>query len=218
MKRLLSILPLALMTVWHAEAGAQVLADPYVSVNVGVTFPPDQDIDGSFGDDTLPIFDRFGGEIEFDSGFLGTVVVGSKRTGLGVELEGFYQALNLGDVALNFDTQADRIFVGDGSVFGGLVNLVYAFGDDNNRWLPRLGAGVGYSHITFDIDEAFDDGDSALAYQVFAGLGYAINERLDLQTIVRYLGMSNVTLNDSDFDTDAQFDTFAATVGFSWRW
>lgn len=199
-------------------ASARMLAEPYVVINAGAAFPPDQEISGNFGDDTAGNLTGFGGEFAFDPGFFGSVVLGSKGRGFGLELEGFYNAVNF-DTNVAFDDDVERFFGGDGSVYGGLVNLVYTFSDSyDDRWRPRVGAGVGYSRITFDLDNAFKDSDGAIAYQGFAGVGYALNERTEIQTNVRYLGFSNVDFNDNDFAADAQLDEIVGTIGVVFRW
>lgn len=207
----------AIFSAAAAPAAAQPLASgTYWGIHVGAAFPPDQTIEGTFGESTAPDFATFTGEAEFNTGFHGSVVFGVQRGALSLELEGFYQALNPNRFGVDFDPDPDEFFVGDGSVFGGMANIVYTI-NTNSRWHPRIGGGVGYGRITFDIDNAFDDSDGGLAYQGFVGVGYQLSEQLEIQVNGRYLGLSNVDFDDSRFATNAQFDSLAATVGLVWR-
>lgn len=196
---------------------APAFGQTYFGVHVGGAFPPDQEIEGTFGEDTAPDFAALQGEAQFDPGFFGSVAVGGRHSsGFGAELEGFYHALNPDLIGLDFDPGTEEFFVGDGSLFGGMVNVTYTFTPPQSRWRPRIGGGVGYARVTFDIDNAFDDSDGALAYQGFVGLGYALTDNLEVQLNGRYLGLSNVDFDDNDFFVGAQFDTLAATIGLVW--
>lgn len=56
------------------------------------------------------------------------------------------------------------------------MNGVYHF-HNNIPLSARLGVGVGYVRVSYDIDNAFDEGDGALVYQGFAVIEYAFIER-----------------------------------------
>lgn len=209
-----------------ASAGP-ALAESYWSVNVGAAFPPDQEIDGTFTDGALNEI-PYAGEARFDPGFFGSLAWGHvfaprNRSGFGVEIEGFYNALNPENFTfggIDFDPNVpdeEEFFVGGASMFGGLVNGVYHIRSDSPL-SARIGGGVGYGRISYDIDNAFEDGDGALVYQGFVGVGYAMTDNLELQLNGRYLGASDAEFEDGDFYTEAQFDTLAATIGLVWRY
>lgn len=197
----------------------------YWAVNVGASFPPDQDLEGDFSDAAVPGPIAFGGEIEFDPGFFGSLAWGYNfapidRSGFGLEVEGFYQALNPESFSfggLDLDPNVDdeeEFFGGDASIFGGFVNAFYHL-RGASPWTAKLGGGVGYGRVAYDVDNAFDEGDGAFVYQGIVGAGYRLSERWELQATGRYFGASDTEFDDDNFDGDAQFDTFVATVGFT---
>lgn len=208
-----------------APAAAQDYGRTYWTVNAGASFPPDQDLDGRFEDDGESI--PFAGEVEFDPGLFGSVAYGWNfapldRSGFGVEVEGFYQALNPENFSfggLDLDPNVDdeeEFFAGNASIFGGLVNAVYHIRSASSPWRAKLGGGVGYGRLAYDIDEAFDDGDGALVYQGFGGLGYALSDRLEANLTARYFGASDTEFDDDDFFAESQLNSFVTTVGLTW--
>lgn len=212
----------------HAPALAQSQGNNYFTVNVGAAFPPDQDLDGVFLDDVGGVETPFASETEFDPSFFGSIVWGhrfspSNVSGFGVEIEGFYHALNPEGFAfggLDLDpnvNDAEEFFAGNASAFGGMVNGVYHLRSDS-PWSARLGGGVGYARVSYDIDNAFDEGDGGLVYQGFAGLEYAFSESFAMNVTGRYLGLSDTEIRDDSFRADAQLNSIVATVGFSWTY
>ncbi|MGE0408492.1 MAG: outer membrane protein [Amphiplicatus sp.] len=201
--------------------------DSYWSVNLGAAFPPDQNLGGDFTDDGGTT-SSFSGEVEFDPGFFGSVVWGKtfapiNRSGLGVEVEGFYQALNPDNFTfggLDLDpnvTDEEEFFAGNASIFGGLVNGVYHVRSDS-PWSAKVGGGVGYGRLSYDIEEAFDDGDGVLVYQAFAGLGYQLAENLEAELTGRYFGASDTEFADDGFFAQSQLDAYVTTVGLTWHY
>ncbi|MEQ8177558.1 MAG: hypothetical protein RIC52_12630 [Amphiplicatus sp.] len=208
-----------------APALAQTDGRTYWTVNAGASFPPSQDLDGNFNDDGESI--PFSGEVEFDPGFFGSLAWGYNfapldRSGLGLEVEGFYQALNpegfsFGGVDLDPEVDdEEEFFAGNASLFGGMVNAVYHIRSASSPWRAKVGGGVGYGRLAYDIDNAFDDGDGVLVYQGFGGLGYALTERLEAGVTARYFGGSDTEFDDDDFFAESQINTFVTTVGLTW--
>lgn len=210
-----------------APAHAQSEQDSYITVNIGAAFPPDQDLEGFFLDDAS-VETPFASETQFDPSFFGSVLWGHRfsapnASGFGIEAEGFYHALNpegfsFGGIDLdpNVDDE-EEFFAGNASVFGGLLNGVYHIRNDG-PWSARLGGGVGYARVSYDIDNAFDEGDGGLVYQGFAGLEYAFSERFAMNVTGRYLGLSDTEIRSDSFDVDAQLDSIIATVGLTWSY
>lgn len=208
-----------------SPALAQSEGRSYWTVNAGVSFPPNQDLEGDFTDDGTSIVAPFAGEVEFDPGFFGSIAWGHafaplNRSGFGVELEGFYQALNpegftFGGLDLDPNVNdTEEFFAGNASLFGGLVNGVYHLrGDSPLR--AKVGGGVGYGRLAYDIDNAFDDGDGVLVYQGFVGVGYALSSNLEANVTGRYFGASDTEFEDDEFFAESQFDTFITTAGLT---
>lgn len=219
---------LALCASLLALAAGPVLAQDggrtYWTVNLGASFPPDQDLEGAFLDDVDSI--PFSGEVEFDPGFFGSIAWGHRfsdlnRSGFGIEVEGFYNALNpknfsFGGIDLdpNVDDE-EEFFAGNASIFGGFVNGVYHIRSDG-PWSAKLGGGIGYGRLAYDIDGAFDDGDGVLVYQGFGGVGYALSRSLELNLTGRYFGAFDTEFGDDDFFAESQLDSIVTTVGLTW--
>lgn len=203
-------------------------AESYWMINAGASFPPDQDLNGNFTDDGGVTFTPFAGEAEFDPGFFGSLGWGHafapiNQSGFGVEVEGFYQALNpegfsFGGLDLDPNVDDDEeFFAGNASLFGGFVNGVYHIRSDS-PFRAKIGGGVGYARFAYDIDNAFDDGDGALVYQGFVGVGYALSENLEANLTGRYFGASDTEFDNEDFFAESQFDTIVTTVGLTWHY
>lgn len=98
-------------------------------------------------------------------------------------------------------------FAGDGTVTADslLINFFGVF-RDSGRWSPYLGAGIGAARI-----EASDlrvtgqpmAGGSAvvLAYQLGAGLDYALTDTLSIDLGYRFFGSSRPTFDEANGDT-----------------
>ena len=209
------------------SAFAQSPLTSYATINAGVAFPPDQDLEGLFLDDG-DVEAAFATQTEFNSSFFGSVVLGRRfapanRSGFGVEVEGFYHALNpegfsFGGVDLDPDvSDAEEFFAGDASAFGGLANVVYHVRNDSPVGL-RVGGGLGYARVSYDIDNAFDEGDGGLVYQAFAGVDYDLTDRMGVNLTGRYMGLSDTEIRNDAFRVDAQLDSLIATVGLTWRY
>ena len=209
------------------SAFAQSSPQSYVTVNAGIAFPPDQDLEGLFLDDA-EVEAAFATETEFNSSFFGSVVLGrsfapANRSGFGLEVEGFYHALNpegfsFGGIDLDPNVDdAEEFFAGNASAFGGLANVVYHVRNDSPIGL-RVGGGLGYARVSYDIDSAFDEGDGGLVYQAFAGVDYALTDRMGLNLTGRYMGLSDTEIRNDEFRVDAQLDSLIATVGLTWRY
>lgn len=216
----------------------------YIRLNVGGAWNFKTDLDGTYSGlidplTGLPPSTVYQGRVSFDPGFFGSVAFGRKMSAYGgtnlvsAEIEGFYEALNPKRVRFGaanvlvdqdarlgggFDrTGSSEFFVGRSHVWGGLVNLVYHF-ETNRAWRPRIGAGLGYARVSFDIDRAFEDSDGVFAYQAFAGLGRELNDRLELELKARYLGTTRATFNNDIIDAEARLNGVAATVGVVYRY
>lgn len=207
---------------FSVSAFAQSPSDSYLMVNAGIAFPPDQDLEGLFLDD-LETETPFASETEFNSSFFGSVVLGRRfapanRSGFGLEVEGFYHALNpegfsFGGVDIDPDVDEDvAFFAGDASAFGGLANVVYHVRNDSPIGL-RVGGGLGYARVAYDIENAFDEGDGGLVYQAFAGVDYALTDRMGLNLTGRYMGLSDTEIRNDEFRVDAQLDSLIVTAG-----
>ena len=101
-----------------------------------------------------------------------------------------------------------------------MINALYKFTPlgANGEWLPYVGGGVGAADLKVDgVDppnEDFDrhyDGDYNFAYQVFGGVGYAVNPSLSLVGELRFFG-----INSQDYENDV--GSFELTYRTFNRW
>ena len=97
---------------------------------------------------------------------------------------------------------------------------------------PYIGAGAGFSETIFDVDHLTiggislhgNDSDTVFAWQAFAGLRYAINERMSLAVEYRYLETDSPTWHaDVTFNTTSDAFKFgkahtqAISLAFDYR-
>jgi len=168
-------------------------AGPYISGNLGLAIASDSDVT----DSTVPGITL---DIESDSGLALGVAVGY---GLGnntrIEGEIAYQKNDLDKASL---LGVDVDLTGDTSSLALLLNGYYDFATES-AFTPFISAGLGFAKVEindFNVPgsglPSSNDDDTVFAYQVGAGVGYAVNEKTTLDVKYRYTGTS-----DPDFDT-----------------
>lgn len=105
----------------------------------------------------------------------------------------------------------------DGSGTFSAINLMgnayYDF-KTNSPITPFIGAGLGYARIQVnDFNIAGfglpDASDGAFAWQVMAGIGYAMTKEITLELAYRYFSAMNVVLDDDD----TEYNSHNFTVG-----
>ena len=124
-----------------------------------------------------------------------------------------------GELAHRFnDTGAIGHFENSASdlqTWSGMLNLAYDF-HNNSSWTPYVGAGLGWASVSGSFQGydtgTFTDGvstfwniqdtDQTLAWQLFAGLGWALTDQLTLDTEYRYF-----VLSDTDFEPGLDMDS-----------
>ncbi len=98
------------------------------------------------------------------------------------------------------------------------ANVVYSF-EQQGPWRPYVGAGVGVlEEIDADLEpsggEVSDSG--ALAYQLFAGVGWRATDALEVTLEGRYLGTSGVELEGGGQSFEADYDHLGVLLGLRW--
>ncbi len=91
-----------------------------------------------------------------------------------------------------------------------LVNGYWDF-TNNTPWTSFVSVGIGAALVNVDDNTAYlgDDYDTVFAYQVGAGVGYAVNELLTVECKYRYLATS-----DPEFDkVDTEYATHNIYAG-----
>lgn len=193
MKRRLFLVFGCLIALFFSTA-AYSAAGPYVSGNIGMVIPEDSDVT----DSTYPgvILDT-----EFDTGMaIGMAAGYAFDYNFRLEAEITYQQTDFdkGSIAGVGSTPLS----GDASCFAFLVNFYYDF-KNSSRFIPFISAGVGIAYAEVDDFNApgsgypsASDDDTVFAYQLGAGVGYAVSETVLIDCKYRYFA-----LDDPDFDT-----------------
>jgi opacity protein-like surface antigen len=167
----------------------------YFSGNIGAALLTDADI-------TEP---GFNAELESDTGVaLGIAVGYAYSNNIRAEIEFAYQT-NDADTLDAFGVELDA--TGDTTNYAGLLNLYYDFVNDSS-FIPFITAGIGYAKVElndFNLSGSgmpnINEDDEVFAYQVGAGVGYVVSEKITLDFKYRYFGT-----DDPEFDiTEAEY-------------
>jgi len=159
---------------------------PYVSGNIGLALLTDSDLT----DSTAPGVTI---ELESDMGVaLGIALGYSFSNNTRIEGELTYQ---MNDIDQENMIGVGLAAAGDTSALAFLLNGYYDF-VSNSKWTPFISAGIGIAKIEVDDFSVFgtligSDDDTVLAYQVGAGVGYAVNEKVTIDLKYRYFGTSD---------------------------
>ncbi len=199
-----------------AAAATAAIASPavardgsgYVGVDLGATLVEDTKLD--FDDDVIRINNAIAPDYNtgWDVGLVGGYDFGLIRA----ELDLAYKNAGVNEVVLgsNVCTSDQNCILdadGDGSALTAMVNLLFDFGG-NDSVGGFVGAGVGMARISIDTDFSgtfptipttgfgFDDEDSALAWQLLAGLRFPVSENIDAGVKYRFLNTRKLEFTD----------------------
>lgn len=200
---LVSFISATLLSSVAAAAGRPYYPmHPYFSVQAGGTWLQDADVnydDPDFLDD----------EIEFDAGYNVGAAFGYDYGMARLEFEIAYRQADIDTI------QVDGInFNGDGD-FSATSFMLNGYWDleTGSPVVPYFGGGVGVANVAVNdvsfFDPAFgevrfaDDDDTVFAYQLAAGLAFALNPTMSLDLGYRYFGTS-----DPELEADPQLVGF----------
>ena len=197
---------------------ANVFAEgPYVSGNVGVSWLEDANLTSSDAGIDLD------SDMEFDTGFLLGAAVGYDFGPLRIEAELGYRHHEFDEwknVTVNGTNFGD--FSGDGQVItlSSLVNAYVDFAPPNFPVTPYAGGGIGFATIYMnDIEiehvDLDDDDDTVFAYQLGAGVAYAINPFLTLDIGYRYFATDDPEFDDIDTESEYNSHNISLAVRYS---
>lgn len=205
MKKILNILGGALLVAGAPLAlGAQ---GAYVGVNLGAAIPNDSDVTESVYGYDIPY------TVEASTGLAVGVAVGYVfHENFRVEGEVAYQSNDLDRVnVLGLDLAAN----GDISSLGLLANGYYEI-VNSSGFLFNVGAGLGFMNVKVNDLTIVGSGipgssenDTVFAYQVGAGVGYAVNANLALDLKYRYMATADPTFGPAK----AEYSTNNIYVG-----
>ncbi len=191
---------LSLSTMSYSAEG------PYVSGNLGLTIPSDSNMT----DSTLPGITI---DVKSDTGLaLGAAAGYDFGNNIRVEGEVAYQKNDVDKASM---LGIDFGLTGNISSLAFLLNGYYDFANDT-AFTPFVSAGLGVAKVKANdlnvaglgIPSANAD-DTVFAYQVGAGVGYAVNKKVSVDVTYRYFATSN-----PDFDTtNAEYSSNNFYVG-----
>lgn len=184
-------------------------AGQYVSGNIGLAILTDSDLT----DSTAPGVTV---ELESDNGMAFGIAFGyssiySTRT----ELELVYQTNDIDQVSMLGEGVTAG---GDTSTLAFLLNGYYDF-VNNSKLTPFISAGIGFAKVEVNDFSVFgnpigSDDDMVLAYQVGAGVGYAVTEKVTIDLKYRYFGTSNPEFDTTEAEYSSHNFYFGIRVSF----
>ena len=192
---------------------AQAADNWYVRADLGYSVDGGADISAS-----API----GGDVSLDGAIMGSAGVGySLDNGWRIEGELARRENDLGSAPL-LDPGGS---VGATSL---MLNAYFDFGGGDAAFTPYVGAGIGVANVQVDASYtpplspvAVDDEETALAYQVMAGVAISLSPSLDLDVGYRYLASPSIELAGAappvlsvPFEVDLSHH--AVTAGLRW--
>lgn len=188
-------------------------AGPYFSGSLGYVDVEDSEVTGPYGSTWNP-------EITFDGGIGVMLAIGyAAPNGLRGEVELAYRYNDVDSPSGPYDNYIiDDVYVSSGALMvNGYWDLL-----PNQPFSPFIGGGVGFATVaaTFEDDGAYyydgyyyyyydSEEDIVLAYQLMAGLSFAVNPRLKVDLQYRYFAT-----DDPDFDgVEIEYKTHNGLIG-----
>ena len=116
---------------------------------------------------------------------------------------------------------------GDVTSWGGMANVYYDFDGvgpvkEGGKLVPYVMGGLGWANVDVDVSaggvQLTDDDDSVFAYQLGAGVGYDVAERVTLDLGYRYYTTDDPDLTDSsgaDFESEYENHSVMASVRYA---
>ncbi len=101
-----------------------------------------------------------------------------------------------------------------------MANLVYTFppAGSTPALRPYVGGGLGMADMQYKPNGVPRlESDFTFAYQIFAGIGYQVNESWTLSGELRYFGINEQDLDSPSATIRSGFDSFDALFGASYR-
>ena len=195
MKKIIAVSLFTLTVGWaaHASAGQGL----YVGGNVGVATIPDVDI-------VDPASPGVSANMSYDSGIALSGAFGYAMENVRFEVEFAWQQNDLDSLELN---GWDFPLTGDVDVISGMVNGYFEI-PTGGRWKPFVTGGLGMARVEMNDFNAegsatadWSGDDTVMAWQVGAGVGYAINERTTVEVKYRYFAT-----DDAEFDDGSELE------------
>ena len=162
----------------------------YVSADFGVALANDIDVDLPYAAEDI--------SLEFDTGWGGLGAIGYRMDNYRVEAEIGYQANDYDQAEF---LGRSRSLSGDVTTTTFLANVYYDF-VTSSPWTPFLTAGLGWAQVEvndmkFPQDlRSWSEDDSVFAWQVGAGVSYAVDSNFDIELKYRFMMTDDLELAD----------------------
>lgn len=219
MKKILITLVIAAIMAPAICSATPARPGPYASGFIGISAFRDADVTTN-----QTFFDR----VEFDPGLSVGGTAGYDFGYFRMEGELSYKYANINTI----HDQGNNIQFGspDGNL-GALAMMFNTFLDlhNNSQITPYVGGGIGFASLHLSDTYGTDpingrlllygaDDDTVFAYQVGAGLEFAVNRRLSLDLGYRYFATDTARFNSNSVGaTDLKLQSHNGTVGFRIR-
>ena len=168
----------------------------YVGVSGGVMLVEDTNLDYSYDPDIPEVRDAV--TVDHKLGFDVDLFAGYDFGLVRAEVELAYKRASIDEVQLDTDfvpsPNPTEPYDANGkvSVFSVMGNVLFDFGDEDG-WSGFLGAGLGWARVKYNADiptvfgdVGFSDSDSAIAWQILAGIRKSITPNIDLGLKYRF--------------------------------
>lgn len=202
-KNLLAFSGFALALLLTSPAySAETPVGPYVSGNLGLAMPSDSDA-------TDPGAPGLTLNTSYDTGWTLGAALGYNFGNTRIEGEVAYQKADEDKVSfagVTWDSTADI------SALSFLVNGYYDF-TNSSAFTPYLSAGLGFAKIKW-ADDGYSADDTVFAYQVGAGVGYALSKNVTLDAKYRYLATSDAKFDTTETEFASHNLLFGVRVNF----
>lgn len=165
-------------------------AEKYVSGNLAMVIANDSTMDDGVDTAVVTADNGFG----ITGAFGGTLGNGAR-----LEAELGYRSNDVKDLTAFGITVPIE---GDVSSVSFMGNAYYDFATSSS-FSPFIGGGIGFANVEVN-DTATTEDDTVFAYQLAAGVGFAINEKLTLDLQYRYFATSDLELTGVTFEYATQ--------------
>lgn len=146
---------------------------------------------------------------EFDPGWTGLGAVGYAFAN-GLRLEG----------ELGYRRNGVDNGPGNASAWSLMGNALYDF-NTGTRFTPYVGVGVGGARLNFNNvatgGTTVDDGDTVVAYQGLAGVGYQVTTNLSVDLGYRYFTTEKPRFSSSAGTVESDYDDHAVVLGLRYQ-
>ena len=223
MKKLLIAIPALFLGVAFTSVPSD--AQYYVSFNIGAVQLMDSDTTATDPEDSVT------GEFEFDSGLGVNGAVGLSLGALRLEGElsyrqsdfdqGTLSSLTVGNTTFLF-SGATGVVGGDVTSLGLMANMWYDI-DTGGKLKPFIGGGIGVARVDADIDSIvgipinISGDDTVFAYQVGAGVGYDVSDKVVVTLGYRFFGTADPEFESGGTTVEGEYQTHNIEIGMRFK-